>query len=84
MMQNGIPPETEGKLVLRHPKLWSPEVSNFLEVTSWGTLNDIQKVRSLERFQRHMYLTSILESIFKVCFADSHDSICRICALGYY
>jgi len=44
MMQNGIAPETDGKLVLMHPERWSPEASNFLEVTSWGTLTDINKV----------------------------------------
>jgi len=47
MMQNGIPPEEEEKFVLKHPDRWSPEASNFLEVTSWGTLKEIQKVRGL-------------------------------------
>ncbi|CZT53524.1 uncharacterized protein RSE6_15145 [Rhynchosporium secalis] len=46
MMQNGIPPE-DGKFVLKHPDRWSPEASNFLEITSWGTLNEIQKHRFL-------------------------------------
>ncbi|CZT07004.1 uncharacterized protein RAG0_12589 [Rhynchosporium agropyri] len=46
MMQNGIPPE-HGKFVLKHPDRWSPEASNFLEVTSWGTLKEIQKHRFL-------------------------------------
>ncbi|PVH71744.1 hypothetical protein DL98DRAFT_596688 [Cadophora sp. DSE1049] len=43
MMQNGIPPEMDVKIVLKHPERWSPEVSNFLEVVSWSTLKDIQK-----------------------------------------
>jgi hypothetical protein len=45
MMQNGIPPETDEKFVLKHPDRWSPEASNFLKVASCGTLNEIQKVR---------------------------------------
>jgi hypothetical protein len=44
IMQNGIAPETDGKFVLTHPERWLPEASNFLEVTSWGTLKDIHKV----------------------------------------
>ncbi|KAH7309370.1 hypothetical protein BKA65DRAFT_543563 [Rhexocercosporidium sp. MPI-PUGE-AT-0058] len=48
MMQNGIAPETDGKLVLMHPERWSPEASNFLEVTSWGTLTDINKNKFLK------------------------------------
>ncbi|KAH7370279.1 hypothetical protein BKA65DRAFT_471499 [Rhexocercosporidium sp. MPI-PUGE-AT-0058] len=43
MIQNGIASETDGKLVLMHPERWSPKASNFLEVTSWGTLIDINK-----------------------------------------
>jgi hypothetical protein len=45
MMQNGIPPEEDGKFGLKHPDRWSSEASNFLAVTSWGTLNEVQKVR---------------------------------------
>jgi hypothetical protein len=48
MMQNSIPPEADEKLVLKHPERWSPEASNFIEVTSWGTLKDLKEVRSLE------------------------------------
>lgn len=44
MMQNGIPPEMDVKIVLKHPERWSPEVKNFLDVVSWSTLKDIQKV----------------------------------------
>ncbi|KAH6704170.1 hypothetical protein BKA61DRAFT_581412 [Leptodontidium sp. MPI-SDFR-AT-0119] len=47
MIQNGIPPEEDGKFVLKHPDRWSPEASNFLEVTSWGTLKEIEKHRFL-------------------------------------
>lgn len=47
MMQNGIPPEEDGEFVLKHPDRWLLEASNFLEVTSWGTLREIQKVRGL-------------------------------------
>lgn len=46
MMQNGIPPETDEKLVLKHPERWSAEASNFLEVASWGTLKDVKEVRA--------------------------------------
>ena len=45
MMQNGIPPETDEKFILKHPERWSPEAKNFLEVASWGALKEIQKVR---------------------------------------
>jgi hypothetical protein len=44
MMQNGIPPDSEGKLALKHLERWSAEASNFLEVVFWGTLNDIDEV----------------------------------------
>jgi hypothetical protein len=47
MMEQGSPPDTEGKLVLRHPKQWSPEASNFLYITNWGTLKDIEEVRKI-------------------------------------
>ncbi|KAH7309361.1 hypothetical protein BKA65DRAFT_559574 [Rhexocercosporidium sp. MPI-PUGE-AT-0058] len=47
MMQNSIPPKEDGKFTLKHPDRWSPEASNFLEVTSWGTLNEIRKRRFL-------------------------------------
>jgi hypothetical protein len=50
MMQNGIPPEVDGKIVLKHPDRWSPEARNFLEVTSWGTLKDIEKVRDVQTY----------------------------------
>ncbi|KAH6666162.1 hypothetical protein B0J14DRAFT_605423, partial [Halenospora varia] len=48
MMQNGIPPEADKKLTLKHPERWSAEASNFLEVTSWGTLKDIEKNKFLK------------------------------------
>jgi hypothetical protein len=55
MMQNGIPPESDGKFALKHPERWSAEASNFLEVASWGTLKDIDKVRDLPaKFPRSM------------------------------
>jgi hypothetical protein len=44
MMQNGIPPEPGHDLVLRHPDRWSPEAANFLAVTSWGSLHDLDNV----------------------------------------
>lgn len=43
MMQNCIPAETDGELVLQDPDRWSAEAKNFLGVASWGTLNDIKK-----------------------------------------
>jgi len=45
MMQNGISPATDEKLVLKNPDKWSPEASNFIEVTSWATLKEIEDVR---------------------------------------
>lgn len=45
MMEKGSPPETKGGLILSNPEKWSPEASNFLYVTSWGTLKDIESVR---------------------------------------
>ena len=63
MMQNGIPPETDEKFVLKHPERWSLEASNFLEVVSWGTLEDVQKVRgSLCRLDR-LHLSCLVYSI---------------------
>ena len=47
MMQNGISPATDGKLVLKNPDCWSLEASNFLKVASWATLKEIREVRSL-------------------------------------
>ena len=44
MMQNGILPEEDGRLVLKYPDRWSPEANNFLGVTSWGTLKEVEKV----------------------------------------
>ncbi|RDL36260.1 uncharacterized protein BP5553_06872 [Venustampulla echinocandica] len=46
MMQNNIPPATE-KLVLNNPDQWSAEASDFLDIASWATLKEIQKVRDL-------------------------------------
>ncbi|KAI9746052.1 MAG: hypothetical protein M1818_000733 [Claussenomyces sp. TS43310] len=42
-MQNGIPPDDGGKLAPRHLDLWSPEALDFLEATSGGTLEDIER-----------------------------------------
>jgi hypothetical protein len=42
MIQNGILPEADKKLTLKQPERWSPEASNFLEVTSWRTLKDTE------------------------------------------
>jgi hypothetical protein len=45
MMQNGISPAADEKLALKNPDQWSPEASNFIEVTSWATLKEIQDVK---------------------------------------
>lgn len=44
MMQTGIPPDPGHGLILRHPDQWSPEAANFLAVTSWGSLDDLDNV----------------------------------------
>ncbi|KAH8674427.1 hypothetical protein BGZ60DRAFT_429433 [Tricladium varicosporioides] len=46
MMQNGISPASDEKLVLKNPDQWSPEASNFIEVISWATLKEIRDVRA--------------------------------------
>jgi len=50
MMENGSRPGTEDKLILSRPDQWSPEASNFLYVTSWGTLRDIEEVGKVPLF----------------------------------
>lgn len=47
MMQKGISPVPDEKLVLTNPDQWSSEASNFIEVTSWATLKEIQDVSDL-------------------------------------
>jgi len=47
MMQKGVAPAQDEKLMLTHPDQWSSEASNFIEVTSWATLKEIQDVRNL-------------------------------------
>lgn len=44
MMETGSP-EVSGQLVLTDPEKWSSAASNFLDVTSQGTLEDIENVR---------------------------------------
>lgn len=44
MMQNGSHPARDEKLTLKNPTRWSPEAANFVEVASWATLKEIQKV----------------------------------------
>lgn len=46
-MQKGVAPAQDEKLMLTHPDQWSSEASNFIEVTSWATLKEIQDVRNL-------------------------------------
>lgn len=85
MMQNGIPPKGDGKFTLQHPDRWSPEAANFLDITSWGTLKDIQKVSTyLIIFKESCLLPSYIEQILEVHIAYSYDPICRIRSLGYY
>jgi len=50
MMQNGVSPTMDEKLVLRDPGGWSPEASNFLDVASWATLKEMHDVRRLSVF----------------------------------
>jgi hypothetical protein len=83
MIQNGIPPEEDGKFVLKHPDRWSPEASNFLEVTSWGTLKEIQKVRD-PLAALSLLINFVLASISSACIANCYDSIHSLCRLGYY
>jgi hypothetical protein len=50
MMQKGVVTEEGGEsgdLVLQSPELWSAEAENFLKVSSWAPLADIQKVRDV-------------------------------------
>ena len=47
MMQKGISPAADEKLVLVNPEKWSPEGRNFVEVADWATLREIQNVRAL-------------------------------------
>jgi hypothetical protein len=56
-MEQGSPPDTQEKLVLRQPEQWSPEASNFLYITNWGTLKDIEKVRKVCLLLAHIFLT---------------------------
>ncbi|KAH6662706.1 hypothetical protein B0J14DRAFT_610274 [Halenospora varia] len=63
MMQNGIPPEADKKLTLKHPEQWSAEASNFLEVISWGTLKDIKK----NKFLKYVLLTVIKPFVEYTC-----------------
>jgi hypothetical protein len=44
MMENGVGPENDGKLVLTHEKLWSAEASNFIDIAGWGILDDLASV----------------------------------------
>jgi len=64
MMQNGIPPEQDRKFVLKHPERWSPEASNFLEVTSWGTLREVQKVY----VPSHLEVNLLINCGFSIAF----------------
>ena len=76
MMEQGSPPETEEKLVLRHPGPWSPEASNFLYITNWGTLKDIEEVRKVRLFLAQIFLTALAAQIYKeICVANGHGSI---------
>jgi hypothetical protein len=50
MIEKGGPPEAKEELVLSHPEKWSPEASNFLYATRWGTLKDIEDVRETCQF----------------------------------
>jgi len=48
MIQKGVIPQEmkEGsKLVPKSPNLWSPELINFLEITSFCSLNDVKMAR---------------------------------------
>ena len=83
MMQNGIPPEEDGKFVLKHPDRWSPEASNFLEVTSWGTLKEVQKVRGPLATLAPI-INNVLASLSNACIANCYDSVYSLCRLGYY
>ncbi|PSS18325.1 hypothetical protein M430DRAFT_18928 [Amorphotheca resinae ATCC 22711] len=49
MMEGGSRPEREDKLVLSHPEQWSPQASNFLYATQWGTLKDIEEHEFVNR-----------------------------------
>jgi hypothetical protein len=50
-MQNGIPPNSDRNLVLRHPERWSLEAANFLAVTSWGSLHDLNNVSHMTKIR---------------------------------
>jgi hypothetical protein len=55
MMEGGSRPEREDKLVLSHPEQWSPQASNFLYATQWGTLKDIEEVRKVRFILTHIF-----------------------------
>ena len=83
MMQNGIPPEEDGKFVLKHPDRWSLEASNFLEVSCWGTLNEVRKVRGSLATLAPL-INNVLASLSNACIANCYDSVYSLCRLGYY
>jgi hypothetical protein len=84
MMQNGIPPETDGKFVLTHPDRWSPEASNFLEVVSWATLNVVQDVSGPLITLSVCLACFLLASLFNACITHCYDSVYTLCWLGHY
>jgi len=44
MMEDGTSTDDSQKLCLQHPDQWSAEASNFLDVASWGKLDDVVSV----------------------------------------
>jgi hypothetical protein len=50
IIQKGIVTEEDREsrdFVLQLPELWSAEAENFLKISSWALLSNVQKVRDL-------------------------------------
>jgi hypothetical protein len=67
------PPEAKGELILSNPEKWSPEASNFLYVTSWGTLKDIESVRKSCPTLSRTVLINLIEQVCKRCIGDGFN-----------
>lgn len=81
MMQKCVLPshlDEDSKITLKSPELWSAQAANFLEVTSFCSLNEIKMARNVSIITRSISNRYVIEYLPKACIHHGHDSFCEL------